>query len=136
MTKLTKLAIPLVLGLIAWTVLAALPGQNYHNGRPYLAVILALAFCLGAIMRTSRIGVTSSMGVALCLIAPALALAWWTAPRDDAGFWILWFPILILAIGPTALCHMLGAAVRSIVAGIAGARHGRVAHGRREERRP
>ena len=95
--------LPPVTGAALWVALVALPGHSNHDGRFYFLAIAVAALLLGAFWRG-----LSSARTAVLLISPALGLAWWTAPHDNDGFWILWFPVLLLALGPIALAHRIG----------------------------
>ena len=79
-----------------------------YSGAPYLFSVVITSFVLGVVdpkMPHLRAGVV--------LIAPAFALAWWTAPRgDNDGLWMLWFPFLLVLIVFVAGCHGIGAKMR------------------------
>lgn len=96
--------------LAAWFALAVIPGRHNDagaSGGPFFLAVGAAAFVLGALAPYGpwRTG--------LLLALPALAIAWWTAPRgDNDGLWLLWFPILLALVPFAAACHWAGAALR------------------------
>jgi hypothetical protein len=97
------------IGTVEWLALAAVEGRYVANysGVPYVFALVITALALGAIdpkMPNLRAGIF--------LVAPALVLALWTAPRgDNDGLWMLWFPILLVLIFVVAGSHTLGARI-------------------------
>lgn len=102
-----------VIGAIDWLILVAAPARHnpHYLGGGYLPALFISALILGMLTLTKP-----HLLAALVLIGPALVLAVWTAPRgNNSGLWILWFPILLVAVLPAAACHWVGFLARRLV---------------------
>lgn len=97
------LAVAWVAGSALWFLLVVLPEAPAARG--YMPGLWIVALLLGATTADARDAAAVGAGLTL----PAMLTAWWAAPRDGSGLWVLWLvllPAFGVLLGLTA--HMVG----------------------------